>query len=455
MAQQHPVVSSPASPVGSFLSRRGVRGPRRGRMVAPLGERIARVAAWSRDVRSLVGPKLAPITSRVWPVLRSVTSTGWLLLGVSAASWIVGWSLGWVEPRYLAVFGVVLVACSAVLTLGRMKLRVELDLHPQRVVAGTGAACRIAVANDGRRRVLPLDLDLPVGQNVARFHLPTLSPGATHEEPVVIPTNRRGVIVVGPLSTGRGDPFGLVSRRVVWTDPVELFVHPRTVPVEPVGSGLLRDLEGHTTNDISMTDLAFHTLREYAPGDDRRYIHWRSSAKLAGRPTAGAPFLVRQFLDTRRSHIAVLVDCSATAYAAPDDFELALSAGASVAVRAVRDEMDLSVACGRFVAVDPAAPVALDVFSRAELDGLTLADSAREIAKLSPDISVVFMVTGAQSDVGTIRLAASHFAGQVNVLTLRVRAGARAGLSSVGSMTVLTIGRLAELPTVLRGGENR
>ena len=105
--------------------------------------------------------------------------------------------------------------------------------------------------------MLPLDLDLPVGQNSARFHLPTLSAGDRYDEPVIIPTHRRGVITVGPLSTGRGDPFGLVSRRVTWTEPIELFVHPKTVPVEPVGSGLLRDLEGHSTNDVSMTCLLY------------------------------------------------------------------------------------------------------------------------------------------------------------------------------------------------------
>ena len=179
------------------------------------------------------------------------------MLVISALAWLVGWALGWAEPRYLAAFGLLLVVLSGLLTLGRMKLKVALDLHPQRVIVGSGAAARVSVVNDGGRPVLPLDLDLPVGQNSARFHLPTLSAGDRYDEPVIIPTHRRGVITVGPLSTGRGDPFGLVSRRVTWTEPIELFVHPKTVPVEPVGSGLLRDLEGHSTNDVSMTCLLY------------------------------------------------------------------------------------------------------------------------------------------------------------------------------------------------------
>ncbi len=419
-----------------------------------LTERFGAARSWVVDAWAAIAPKVEPVTRPVGAVIRAVTPVGWTVLAVSLVAWVVGWSLGWIEPRYLAVFMAVLVVVSALLTLGRMNLTVGLDVHPQRVTVGHGAAARVRVVNDGARPVLPLDLDLPVGQNSARFHLPMLTAGDRYEEPVIIPTHRRGVIVVGPLSTGRGDPFGLVSRRVTWTEPVELFVHPKTVPVEPVGSGLLRDLEGHSTNDVSMTDLAFHTLREYTPGDDRRYIHWRSSAKLAGRST-GSPFLVRQFLDTRRSHVAVIVDCDRSVYAADEDFELAVSAGASVATRAVRDQMDLSVAAGRFASVDPDPPVALDVFARAELDGTTLADSARQLARLSPDISVVVLATGSLAGIGGIRHAASHFTANVNVIALQVREGSQAAMNSVGPITVLTLGRLAELPLILRGGQSR
>ena len=122
-----------------------------------------------------------------------------------------------------------------------------------------------------------------------------------------------------------GDPLGLVRRTVAWTERTELFVHPFTVSLESLGAGLLRDLEGTVTPDLSMSDLAFHALREYQPGDDRRYIHWRSSAKHDR-------LLVRQFLDTRRSHLAVVVDTSPEVYAGDaDDVELAISCAASLA----------------------------------------------------------------------------------------------------------------------------
>ena len=82
---------------------------------------------------------------------------------------------------------------------------------------------------------------------------------------------------------------------------LELLVAPRVTDLSVFAGGLTNDLDGATSQQLSMSDLAFHALREYVPGDDLRHVHWRSSAK-AGE------LLVRQYHETRRGHVTVLVD---------------------------------------------------------------------------------------------------------------------------------------------------
>lgn len=68
--------------------------------------------------------------------------------------------------------------------------------------------------------------------------------------------------------------------------------------------------------------------------------------------------------------------------------------------------------------------MALDVFSRAELDEVTLADSARELAKLSPDISVVVMATSSLGELLRHTTCRKPLRAQVNVIALQVEEGA-------------------------------
>ncbi len=117
-----------------------------------------------------------------------------------------------------------------------------------------------------------------------------------HEQTFPVPTARRGVLEIGPARTVRADPVGLVRREVVWTDRTQLFVHPRTIGIPSMSTGLIRDLEGLADADLAASDVSFHALREYLPGDERRHIHWRSTART-GR------YMVRQFEETRRSHL--------------------------------------------------------------------------------------------------------------------------------------------------------
>src|SRR5690606_32774393 len=115
-----------------------------------------------------------------------------------------------------------------------------------------------------------------------------------------------------------------------WTEPAELFVHPEVVALGGANAGLLRDLEGQATRDLSDSDLNFHALRDYVAGDDRRYIHWRTTARRG-------QLMVKQFEDTRRTLTSIALATAVSDYAHPDELELAVSVAASIAVQAIRD----------------------------------------------------------------------------------------------------------------------
>lgn len=393
-----------------------------------------------------------PWVARGRDVLSTVSGLGWLLLAAAAVSIFLGARLGWREFTYLGATFLVAFVIACLFALGRAHLAVELEVSPPRVVQGDAAAARVLVSNEGKAALLPIGLEFRVGEQAARFTLPTLGAGTTFDDMVVIPTSRRGVIPVGPVVTQRGDPFGTVRREVVWTRQDELFVHPVTVALDALGAGLLRDLEGRTTQDISMSDLAFHTLRDYVPGDDRRYIHWRSSAKVAGF-SGEDRFLVRQFLDTRRSHIGVVTDVATASYKTASEFELALSIGASIAVRALADEMDLTIVCGEHVATQPPPHTALDTYSRAELDGWSLARATGQLARLAPDVSVVVLVTGSRTAFAEFQHARGYLNREVATAAVVADEGGQVSLRDAAGISVVTLGSLAELPRVMAGGQ--
>ncbi|HAM44850.1 MAG TPA: DUF58 domain-containing protein [Propionibacteriaceae bacterium] len=426
------------------------------------GQWIAAVRAalvrWSAPLRELA-KRLGPVGDELRPGLRvagqwlgTISGLGWTLLGAAVAFTYLGARFGWRELSYTAAVLFVIVLGSVLFAIGRTRLTVEFDVAPQRIVVGEAAAVRFSVRNEAAVPLLPLGLEFAVGSSQAAFTLPPLAPGGAFEDVAVVPGTRRSVVPIGPVTTQRGDPFGVVRREVTWTDAIELFVHPATVPLEPLGAGLLRDLEGRTTQDISMSDLAFHTLRDYVPGDDRRYIHWRSTAKFSGLGE-GERFLVRQFLDTRRSHIAVVTDVSADSYRTAEEFETAISVAASIAVRALTDEMDLTVICGEHAAVQPAIFQALDTFSRAELSDWRLAPATGRLNHLAPDASVVVLVTGPNCGFTQFQQARAYLPREVATLAISVTEGGRISLREGFGLSMVTIPGLSDLPAVLAGGQ--
>jgi uncharacterized protein (DUF58 family) len=368
------------------------------------------------------------------------------VLLVSLAAAVPGLAFGWVELVSAGLTGLLVLLGAIVFVLGRNTYRVQVEVAADRVVVGEAAYARLVVANAGGRTVLPARMEVPVGRNVVGFPLPRLAPGAEHDELLEIPTSRRSVIIVGPVRSVRGDPFGLLGRTVTWTDPRTVFVHPRTVRLDEAATGFLRDLEGVPTSIISTSDISFHALREYMPGDDRRHVHWKSTAR-----SVDGTIMVRQFEDTRRNHLAIALDDLAAGYTDEPDFELAVSVCGSLGVHALQMEQDLTLTAAATLPSGTRTRL-LDGLSRLELrrQGHDFSLVTDGLVQRARSVSTVALITGGQTPVDAVRRAADRFPPDVRVLAIRAGGGAEAAHRAVGRLRLLTIGSLDDLPRLLR-----
>jgi uncharacterized protein (DUF58 family) len=334
-----------------------------------------------------------------------------------------------------------------VFVAGRPSLDIAIELDTARVSVGTPAAGRLVATNGSRARLRALNVEVPVGLNRATFPIPSLAAGASHDELFVVPTDRRAVIPIGPPTAVRTDPLGLLRRDAVEQTTVELFVHPTIIGLDSLSPGLQRDLEGQASRDLSNSDLAFHALRDYVAGDDRRHVHWRSSAK-AGR------LLVRQFQDTRRSQLTVVVDGAAASYRTDEEFELAMSVAGSICVRAVADSHDVCLVAASSAVTAASRYRIMDTLARGELAerGQDLPTLAGRAYRLARDTTVLMLLTGSVIPFRALKAAAVYFGPDVRVIALRCEPDAPPGIHSSSDLTVLALRALTDLPMLLNAG---
>lgn len=419
------------------------------RRLASLGSGFSRIGAGIVTVAGLVADFVRAVIA---PRLAVLSAAGWIALGLAGVMLVVGFRLGWQELTFLGLTVLVGLAFCAIFLIGRTTYEVSIELSPSRVVVGERALGRLVITNAGTRSVLAARMELPVGTGRADFAIPGMKPGEEHDELFAVPTNRRAIIVTGPAVSVRGDQLGLLRRVVRWTDPVDLFVHPVTTPLVPSAAGLVRDLEGQVTKKLTDSDLSFHALRSYAPGDDRRYVHWRTSARLIQQTGDPMDLMVRQFEETRRSQLTILQSESGAYYADDDEFELAVSVTASLAAQVIRDGTALNVVSEVRRLHTYSASAMLDDVCRMALSprlGSDARDFARRATKRLPPPSVLFIVGGSRMIVADYRQIEMLFPADTTVIAFRVEPGADPGLRQVGGVKVASVGALRDLPKIV------
>ena len=374
-----------------------------------------------------------------------ITPLGWSLVGLGLLLWLLGALLGWVELTTMAATILVLVLLCVLVSLGRHRADVDLVVEPLRSHIGGLAQGHLVLTNVSRRTMLPSLVRLPVGEAEELIPVPLLRKGAQHRISFPIATPRRGVIPVGPPTTVLGDPLGVTRRTTTFGTQQLMHVHPRHIALESGAHGLLRDLEGEVTPELSMADISFHALREYEPGDDRRHVHWRSSAKHDR-------LLVRQFQETRRSHLGIVVDTDPAMYPHGEGgVETAIAVAASLMVQSIKDEQEASVVCNDALASRTTVPLVLDTLTTATIGRVDLVRSARAVVQRAPDSSVAVLCTGPGRAFLEIQQCLGEFETEVHKVAVVVDPGAQTSLRRVRGLSVVTITELSDLGRVVGG----
>lgn len=271
------------------------------------------------------------------------TRSGWFVLAGSIATVLAGRLFGLAELFVLGAIGVALVAAALVLVRRPPPdLDVERLIHPRRVHLGGHSRVELRITNRGGRRSPVLTLHDPVEGTIgARVSLAPLGPGERQAASYRLPTERRGLVRIGPLEAQLTDAFGLARRGVPIAGDTALTVLPaiERLGASSTGTGLDDPLAGIAHPVLGLSgDEEFATLRPYVVGDDLRRVHWASTARTGD-------LLVRQDDPPWQGHLTVLLDARADRVDA-DRFEVAVSAAASllsaVAVRGDRARLVLT-----------------------------------------------------------------------------------------------------------------
>ena len=390
---------------------------------------------------------------------RAVTPLGWFVLAVAIAGAAAGLALSWIEGWFVAVVSALLLLAALPFLLGSRSYGTTLSVGRRSVVAGSEAQLSVGVRNSAARPQLPAVIELPIGDALRELTVPLLGPHQEVELPVTVATPRRGLIRVGPLTVARQDPLGLLRREMTWRELRTIHVHPLTAALPPHSAGLVRDLEGRPSRRLTDSDLSFHAVREYAPGDAMRHIHWKSTAKTG-------QLMVRQYEESQTARLAVLFDARREEYKSDDEFELGVSIAASMSLQAVREGRERFVASawapGRVrPSVDgleelPSGDPVQLLDSWAELgqavEGLPIEVLARGLAHSRRELSIVVLVTGSAPELGRLRRAAVPFPPDVRVLAVRAELLADPGAQRIDALTVATVGALGDLPQLMLRG---
>lgn len=206
---------------------------------------------------------------------------------------------------------------------------------------------------------------------------PYVGPRQTNSQVLRGRVPRRGRYRFGPLTLSTRFPFGLLQCRRTLAGEETLLVYPRLGRLTRAWNAWRQEIAEGTRQRHRQQGRAsgeFFGVREWHPGDPRRWIHWRSSAKHG-------TLVVRQFEQTRSHGFAILLDLwqpESPSAAELENVELAVSLAATLVTAVCRQETNQVLVAIAGVATESVQGAVSAALREEVLERLALAEATAE-----------------------------------------------------------------------------
>ena len=328
-----------------------------------------------------------------------LTPPGWIVILGSLLALAAGRFLGVYELFLCGAAGVLISLAALVwVWMRRLRIRVNRTLTPAKVPAGSASRVDLSVTNRARRRTPVLRMrDAVSGTRGADLLLAPLTSGQTARAAYRLPTERRGVVEVGPLELTVTDPFGLARTRLTAAGRSRLTVYPvvHRVAALPHRGGADPHAGAQHPNALGRSGEDFYALRPYVVGDDLRRVHWPATARHD-------QLMMRQEELPWQSRLTLLLDNRA---------DICTEASLDLAVTIVASLLQASYRRG-----DLARVIAADGYDSGYTNGHAMLDAVMEYLALIGPASRLTLEAGLERAIahgghGTLVLVSANPAG--------------------------------------------
>ena len=225
-----------------------------------------------------------------------ITRAGWQFIGLTL---VVGMAaVNTANNLLYLIFGLMLSFITTSGILSELMLRkIRLNRRfPKHLFAGQAAPVALEVTN-GKTRVASLSLLVEDLSQAAvpehRRYLLSIAPQQTQAVTYPVTFPQRGLHRPGKLRISTRYPFGFFLKSAIFAETDDTLVYPALTPLNASDRAAFSPQAGDSGARRKGGGQEFHGIRDYLPGDNRRQIHWKSTARTS-------KFMIKEFEEEQK-----------------------------------------------------------------------------------------------------------------------------------------------------------